>query len=203
MLSNIQDRENFYLWKIKNYIKMFNINIPDEDIKQEIYLAGLTLKKTFNKNKYSSCSFNTYCFNYLVKTALRRILRNYSKDLIVHPYRSPLKDIKHYLSFYELDEKYGIQPEDTKSIDLSMELKEKIKNILLYVKDNCDLESYKIFRMFFVQGLNPAEIAQLNNVSSQHIRYILRKTYDKIEVRFNRKTNSLYTLSSLNKMRER
>ena len=57
--------------------------------------------------------------------------------------------------------------------------------------------------MFFVQGLNPIEIAQLSNVSSRHIRYVLRKTYDKIEPKFNKKTNSLYTLSSLNKMREK
>ena len=179
---------------------MFNINIPDEDIKQEIYLAALTLNKTFTKNK---SSFDTYCFNYLIKTALRSILRNYSKDLIVHPYRSICNDVKDYLSFYELNEKYGFQPKNTRSIEVSIELKEEIKNILLCVKDNCDSESYKIFKMFFIQGLNPEEIAQLNNISSRHIRYILRKTYDKIEVKFNKKTNSLYTLSSLNKMREK
>lgn len=200
MFSVVQNREKFYLWKIKSYIKMFSINIPDEDIKQEIYLAALTLNKTFSKNK---SSFNTYCFNYLIKTALRNILRNYSKDLIVHPYRGICKDVKDYLSFYELNEKYGLQPKDMRNIESYMELREEIKNILLYVKDNCDLESYKVFRMFFVQGLNPAEIAKLNNVSSRHIRYILRKTYDKIEVKFNKKTNSLYTLSNLNKMREK
>ncbi|MBP5597587.1 MAG: hypothetical protein J6Y02_19605 [Pseudobutyrivibrio sp.] len=200
MFSVVQNRERFYLYKTKNYIKMFSINIPDEDIKQEIYLAALTLNKSFVKNK---SSFNTYCFNYLIKTALRSILRNYSKDLIVHPYRSICKDVKDYLSFYELDEKYGLQPKDMRSIELSMELREEIKNILLYVKDNCDSESYKVFKMFFVQGLNPIEIAQLSNVSSRHIRYVLRKTYDKIESKFNKKTNSLYTLSSLNKMREK